>query len=118
MPSMMAGAEEVVAEADGECLVGGFEDLVEEGFDVLLVLFDELLLTAAGVDDEADAEGELVVMGKEAYLLRDAVFDDGEVILGEAGDGEALGVVDAESGVDEVGFYMNVGDALRVQPRR
>lgn len=104
----------MVAEADGECLIGGFEDLVEEGFDILLVLFDELLLTAAGVDDEADAQRELIVVGEEADLLRYAVFDDREVTLGEAGYDPAFCIVDADGGVDEVGFYLNNGDALCV----
>ncbi len=72
----------MVAEANGEGLVGGFENLVEKGFDVLFVLLDELFLAAAFVDDETDAERELRVVGEEADFLRDAVFDDGEVILG------------------------------------
>ena len=104
----------MVAEADGEGLVAGFKNLVEKGFDVFLMFFDEFLLTAAGVDDEADAEGELVVMGEEANLLRDAVFDDGEVVLGEAGYDAAVWVADAEGGVDEVGLHRDDGNALRV----
>jgi hypothetical protein len=43
------------------------------------MFFSEFFLTAAGVDDETDAERELIVVGEEANLLRDAVFDDGEV---------------------------------------
>ena len=46
------------------------------------VLLDEFCLASAFVDDEADAERELVVVGEEANLLRDAVFDYCEVILG------------------------------------
>ena len=64
-------------------------------------------------DDEADAEGQLIVVGEEADLLRDAVFDDGEVVPGEAGYDAAVRVVDAESGVDEVCLYLEDGDALR-----
>jgi hypothetical protein len=104
----------MVAEADGEGLVAGFEDLVEEGFDILLVLLDELLLTAAGVDDEADAQRELIVVGEEADLLRHTVFDDREVVFGETGYDPAFCIVDADGGVDEVGFDLNDGDTLRV----
>ena len=51
-------------------------------------------------------------MGEEADLLWDAVFDDSEVFLGEAGDDAAVGIVDTEGGVDEVSFDLDVWDAL------
>ena len=104
----------MVAEADGEGLVAGSEDLVEKGFDVFFVFCDELFLTAAGVDDEADAQGQLIVVGEETDFLRDGVFDDGEVVFGEAGNDVAFGVVNAEGGVDEMGFYLDDRDSLRV----
>src|ERR1700678_2830512 len=108
----------MVAEADGECLIAWFEDLVEKVFDVFLVLFDELLLAAAGVDDEADAQGELVVVGEETDLLRDAIFDDGEVVFGEASYDTAFGVVNAEGGVDEMGFHLDDRYALTMGRHR
>jgi hypothetical protein len=37
----VADEAEMVAEADGEGLVAGFEDLAEKRFDVFLVLFDQ-----------------------------------------------------------------------------
>jgi hypothetical protein len=71
----------MVAETEGEGLIAGLKDLLEEGFDVLLVLFNELLLASACVDDEADAERKLSIVGKESDLLRDTVFENGEVVL-------------------------------------
>src|SRR5271170_6133801 len=64
----VADEAEVVAEAEGEGLVVGFEDLVEKGFDVLLVFLHEFFLASAFVDDEADAERELLVVSKETDL--------------------------------------------------
>src|ERR1700730_549167 len=104
----------MVAEADREGLVVGFEDLAEKGFDVFLVFFDEFFLTAAGVDDEAYAQGKLVVVGEEGNLLWDAIFDYGEVVLGETGYDSSVCVANAQGGVDEVGLHLNDGDALRV----
>jgi hypothetical protein len=104
----------VVAEADGEGLIIGFENLAEEGLDVFLVLLDELLLASTFVDDKADAEGKLGVVGEEADFLWNAIFDDGEIILSEAGYDATVCVVNAESGVDEVGFNSDDREALRV----
>ena len=108
----------MVAEADCEGLIIGFKNLVEEGLDVFLVLLDELFLASTLVDDEADAEGKLGVVGEEADFLWNAVFDDGEVVLSEAGNDAALCVVNAESGVDEVGFDSDDREALRVGKHR
>ena len=123
---MMADAEEVavadeaevVAEANGEGLIVGFKNLVQEGLDVFLMLLDELLLASTFVDDEADAEGKLGVVGEEADFLWNAVFDNGEVVLSEAGYDAAVCVVNAESGIDEVGFDFDDWDALRVNRLR
>jgi len=64
----VADEAKVIAEAEGEGLVVGFEDLVEECLDVFLVFFDEFFLASAFVDDEPNAERNLVIVGEEANL--------------------------------------------------
>jgi hypothetical protein len=109
----VADEAEVVTEAESEGLVVGFEDLVKECFDVFLVLFNELFLASAFIDDEADAQRELIIVGEKTDLLRDAILDDGEVVLCESGDDVAVCVTDAQRGVNEVGFDFDDGNALR-----
>jgi hypothetical protein len=104
----------MVAEAEGEGLIAGFEDPVEKDFDVFLVFLDEFSLTAACVDDETDAQGELTVVSEEADFLGDSVFEDGEVVLGEAGYDVAVGVPHTEGSVDEMGLHLNNRDVLCV----
>jgi len=110
----VADEAQVVAEADGEGLILRLQDLLEKGFDVLLVLLDEFGMAAADVDDEAYADGEPGGGGEEADLQPDAVLNDFEVFKGEVLDDAALRIMDADGGVDEVGFDFECGD-LRVQ---
>jgi len=105
----VAGEAEVVAEAEGEGRVLWTEDFVEEGFDVLDVALEEFALRVGDVDEEADFEGEFGFAGEGSDLLGDSVFGDVEVIFGEAGDGFAVCVVDAEGEGDEVDFGMEGG---------
>jgi hypothetical protein len=102
----------VVPEAGSEGLVIGFEDLVKECFDVLLMFLDELLLTSAFIDDETDTQGELIVVGEEADLLRNAVFDDGEVLLSETANNATVCVSDTKGGVDKMGLHFDDGNLL------
>ena len=53
---------EMIAKADGEGAVGGLDDFFQEGLDGFLVLLDELVLAAAFVDDDADAERKLTLL--------------------------------------------------------
>ena len=46
-------------------------------------------------------------MSEEANLLRNPVFDDGEVVLSETSDDAAICVTHAEGGVDEMGFNLD-----------
>ena len=52
-------------------------------------------------------------MGEETDLLRDAVFDDSEVVPCETGYEAAVCVANAKGRVDEVGFDLNDRYALR-----
>ena len=104
----------MIAEAECKGLIVGFENLAKKCLDVFLVLLDEFFLASAFVDDEADAERELVVVCEEADFLRDAILDDGEVVLGQTGDDAAVSVADAERGVDEVGLDFDDRDPLSV----
>jgi hypothetical protein len=57
----------------------------------------------------------LVIVREEADLLRNAIFDDGEVALTEAGYDAALSIMDAKGDIDEVGLDLNDWDVLRVK---
>ena len=104
----------MVSEAKSEGLVARSEDLAEKGFNVLLVFFNELFLASAFVDDETNAERELSVVCEETDLLRDTIFDDSEVILGEISDDTAVRVAHTQGCVDKMGFYFDDRNVLRV----
>jgi hypothetical protein len=55
----------MVAKAEREGLIAWLENLFEEGFDVLLVFFDKLLLDSALIDEEAYAEGSWLSWAKK-----------------------------------------------------
>jgi hypothetical protein len=100
----------VIAEAEEEGLVLRLEDARQEHLNVVEMLVDEFVLTGGGVDEEAEGERDIGFAGEEAEFLWDAVFVEGEVILGEVGDQAALLVADGEGEGDEVGLDVEVGD--------
>jgi len=58
-------------------------------------------LAAAGVEEDADGEGEIFLLGKVLGLLEGLVLVDAAVVFVEVGDEAAL-VADGEVDVDEV----------------
>jgi hypothetical protein len=55
----VVGEAQVVAEADGEDLVAGVKDGVEEFLDVFAVALEEVALAVAGVDEQAECERQV-----------------------------------------------------------
>ena len=62
---------------------------------------ENVLLAAAGVEEDADGEGEIFFLGEVLGLLEVLVLEDAAVVLVEVGDVAAL-VADGEVDVDEV----------------
>jgi hypothetical protein len=61
-----------------------------------------VLLTAAGVDDEAESERNIEAASEVGDFLGDGVFDDVEVVFGEVIDERAVSVADGEGDGDEI----------------
>ena len=92
---------DVNVEGDEEGLVLGGEDVFEELGAGLLLEGEDVDLASAGVEENADGEGEIFFLGEVLGLLQVLVFKDGAVVLVEVGDVAVL-VADGEVDVDEV----------------
>ena len=92
---------DVNVEGDEEGFVFGGEDVFEELGSGLLLEGEDVDLAAAGVEEDADGEGEIFFLGKVLGLLEDLVLEDAAVVFVEVGDEAAL-VADGEVDVDEV----------------
>ena len=62
---------------------------------------DELALTTAGIDNQADAQRQLRLVGEELNLLSNTVFKDFEIIAAKPSDKLALSGSYATGHVDE-----------------
>jgi len=92
---------DVDVEGDEECLVLGGEDVLEELCSRLLLEGKYVHLAAAGVEEDADGEGEVFFLGEVFGLLKIFVLVDAAVVFVEVGE-EAVLVADGEVDVDEV----------------
>lgn len=109
----VADEAKMIAKADGKGLVLRLENLLKEDGDILFMLLEKLLLTPARVDDQANAERKSFCRSEEADSLRDTVFSDCEVRLREAWNDLPLGIVNADSAIDQVSFNLDRRDRLR-----
>ena len=119
----LAGAVGVVGEqgdvdikGDEESFVLGGEDVFEEFGSGLLFERKDILLAAAGVEEDADGEGEVLLLSEVLGGLEDLVLVDAAVILVEIGD-VAVFIADGEVEIDEVdvdfeGFDVVLVDGL------
>ena len=92
---------DVNVEGDEEGLVFGGEDVFEELCAGLLFEGEDVALAATGVEEDADGEGKIFLLGEVLGLLESLVFVDAAVVFVEVGDEAAL-VADGEVDVDEV----------------
>ena len=92
---------DVDVEGDEEGLVLGGEDVFEELGAGLLLEGEDVHLAAGGVEQDADGEGEVLLLGEVLDGLRALVLEDAAVVLVEVGDVAVL-VADGEVDVDEV----------------
>ena len=92
---------DVDVEGDKEGLVLGGEDVLEEFGAGLLLERQDVDLAAAGVEQDADGEGEILLLGEVLGLLKFLVLVDVAVVLVEVGN-VAVFIADGEVDVDEV----------------
>ncbi len=92
---------DVDVEGDQEGLVLGGEDVFEELGAGVLLHGEDVLLAAAGVEQNADGEGQVLFLGEVLGLLRLLVLEDLAVVLVQVGD-EAVLVADGEVDVHQV----------------
>ncbi len=81
----------------------GGEHLVEEGAAGGALFVDDVALGEAGVDEQAEDEGEVGVLVEVADGLGFAVDLEDEVVLGEVLDEGAFFVADDDGEIDEAG---------------
>jgi len=91
----------VDVEGDEEGFVFGGEDVAEEGGAGFLLKGKDVLLAAAGIEQNADGERQVFLLREVLEGLELAVFKEAAVAVFEAGDETAL-VVDGEVDVDEI----------------
>ena len=92
---------DVNVEGDEEGLVLGGDDVLEELGSGLLLEGQDAYLAAAGVEEDADGEGEVLLLGEVLGGLEGLVLVDAAVVLVEVGDVAVL-IADGEVDVDEV----------------
>jgi hypothetical protein len=97
--------------AGGRCHHLALHHFVQEGFAGSALVFEGTADRAAGVDEEAEGQREVVVLVEVADGLRTAVDGEGEVGLGEVLDEGAFFVADDDGKVDELGVD---GDGRRL----
>ena len=108
---------DVDVEGDEECLVLGGEDVLEELCSRLLLEGKYVHLAAAGVEEDADGEGEVFFLGEVFGLLKIFVLVDAAVVFVEVGE-EAVLVADGEVDVDEVDVDLEGLDVVLIDGLR
>ncbi len=95
----------LTGELDDEGLIlGRGEHLVEEGAAGGALFVDDAALAAAGVDEEAEGKGKVLVEVEVADGLRVAVDLEDEVILGEVLDEGSLFIANDDGEVHQAGI--------------
>ena len=109
---LVAHQPQMISKTDCERLVVRLHHLPQKRLNVLLMLFDKLVLTPAHIDDQPDAQRKLIVMSKEPNLLRHAIFDNCEVVLRQPGNNPPLRIMDTQCSIDQVSLHLNRRNAL------
>ena len=95
-----------MVEVDEERFVFVFaEDMVEEGVAGGAFLIEDAALAEAGVDEEAEGEGEIGLFGEIGDGLGLGVLFEGEVVFGEVADEVAMFVADSGQEIDGGDVY-------------
>ena len=78
------------------------QDVLEEFVAGVALPIEHARLAAAGIEQQAEREREIALLGEVADGLRAPVFLDGELVLGQIVDDFALLVADGGQDVDDV----------------
>ena len=99
---------DIDVEGDEEGFVLGGEHVAQEGCAGLLFEGKDVHLAAGGVEQDANGEGKVLLLGKVLDGLRGLVFGEGAVVLDQVGD-EAFAVAGGEVEVDQVDLDVDGG---------
>src|ERR1700756_3512016 len=97
----------MVAEAQHEGAVFGSEDVLQENFEIVLVLPGVMLLAAAGINNDSESERNIGTPGKECNLLRNRVLKKLEVVLRQIVDRCPAGIPHRERHIHQVDLDAN-----------
>ena len=78
------------------------QDVLEEFVAGVALLVEHARLAAAGIEQQAERQRKIALLGEVADGLRAPVFLDGELVLGQIVDDLALFVADGGQDVDDV----------------
>jgi len=103
----IAHQSQVVAETDQKSAVSWSQNLLEKNLKVLVVLLQEMLLTAAEVHDQPEGQGNIRTARKESNRLRHRILENLKIILGQIVDQGSAGIAHRECDVDQVHVHSN-----------
>src|SRR5262249_21656058 len=89
-------------EAEHKCQVLLAQNLTEEFASDLFLHIEDIGLTAAGVDQDAEGQRKVRFCSKILNRLRLSVFEDLKIVLGQIGDQSALLVLHVEKELNHV----------------
>src|SRR5215469_14744531 len=96
----------MIAEAHDKDPVLRAQYFLQEEFDVFLMLLTEMVLAAAGIDNQSESQRQVRAFGKGMDSLRHGIFEQLNVVGREVGDELALRVARDEPQVDQVHIDM------------
>src|SRR6266852_1288018 len=98
---------QMVSEAQHEGPVLWPKDILKEHLQVVLVLLGEMILAAAGIDNQSESERHVGTSGEESNFLRNRVLKNLEVVLGQVFDQCPAGIPYREGHTDKVDLDAN-----------
>src|SRR6266478_2229917 len=106
----------MVSEAQHQGPVLWPKDILKEHLQVVLVLLGEMILAAAGIDNQSESERHVGTSGEESNLLRNCVLENLEIVLGQALHQCSTGIPYREGHTDKVdldadGLLRKTGDS-------
>jgi hypothetical protein len=97
---------QVIAEADGKGLIRRAQHCFQKCSDVVIMLFQNLVLASTDIDDHAQAEGQFGLAREEPDGLRDAILHDFEILFIQIAEEGANWGAHHGGGVDQVNFRL------------
>jgi hypothetical protein len=102
----------MIPEADRKRLIVRLEHLPQERFDIFLMLFDELLLAPALIDNQPDTQRQFVVVRKKPDLLWHSIFDNRKVVLTQSRNNPPIPIMDAQRSINQVCLHLDRRNTL------